>query len=345
MPWGAQPQVPEPDQDKGGWDEVAEVGVMLLVALALLPIAAISAIAAVAYRRAGLRAWTYWALAILTAGIGLAVVGWPAWAADYERGYGVLSGHAIDVLLWLPVAVPVGCIGGLGLGRTWRYLAKRSRHQWSVLPVPEGRARWFRRDTSPDYRRDRNLPWEGRGLRPGVLDGPNKAAEKVAADAPLPGRFTLGYAILPVNRANRRNPPRRLINAEYHLLVVAQPGAGKTYSLVIPNVLEWCGTLVVTTISSPKMTSWPTPTRCEAVWAGAPGYSTRAAKAVTTSPAGTLCEGRRNPGTRPERWPRPSPPGRVGEQRTGIPPGDSSRSRRRTCWPPISGQRPWPTSR
>lgn len=240
-----QPQ-PEPDE-KGGWDEVAEGLLMVGIAATLLPIAVVAIIGAIAYRRVGLRAWVYWALAILTAGIGLAILGWPAWVLDYEHGYGVLSGHAIDVLLWLPLAVPVGCIGGLALGRIWRYLAKRARHSWPVLPVPEGRARWFRRDTSPNYRKDPNLPWDGRGLRPGVLDGPNKAAEKVATDAPLPGRFTLGYAILPFNRANRRNPSYRLINAEYHLLVVAQPGGGKTYSLVIPNVLEWAGTLVVTT--------------------------------------------------------------------------------------------------
>jgi len=247
MPWGAQPQ-PDADQDrKGAGEELAEGLLMAGIGLALLPIAVIAVIGAVLYRRAGPRAWIYWALAVVTAGIGLAILGWPAWVLDYERGYGVLSGHAIDVLLWLPMSVPAGLVGGLALGRIWRYLAKRSRHSWPVLAPPEGWHQWFQRDTSPAYRKDKNLPWDGRGLRPGVLDGPNKAAEKVAADAPLPGRFTLGYALLPANRADRGHPPRRLINAEYHLLVVAQPGAGKTYSLVIPNVLEWCGTLIVTT--------------------------------------------------------------------------------------------------
>jgi len=251
MPWGTPaPPQPAPDE-KGGWDEVAEAGVMLGIGLALLPIAVVAAIAAVAYRRAGLRAWVYWALAVVTAGIGLAILGWPAWAVDYEHGYADLfRGQLVGVALWLPVAVPAGCIGGLTLGRVWRYLAKRSRHNWPVLPVPQGRARWFRRDTTEDYAEDMNLNWNGKGLRPAILDDRNeKAAQdgKRATDAPIPGRFTLGYTVIPGSRKNRRLPTWDLMTAQYHLLVLSQPGGGKTYSLVIPNVLQWAGAVVVST--------------------------------------------------------------------------------------------------
>jgi len=250
MPWGTPAPPPPAPDDKGGWDEVVEGLLMVGIAATLLPIAVVAIIGAIAYRRAGLRAWTYWALATITAGIGLAIVGWPTWLTDYEHGYGVVGGHAVDVLLWLPLAVPVGCITGLALGRTWKYLAKRSRHPWPVLPVPEGRARWFRRDTTVDFTTDMNLNWNGKGLRPGILDDRNEAAAqdpKRAVDAPVPGRFTLGHTVIPVNRANRRRPTWNLMTAQYHLLVLSQPGGGKTYSLVIPNVLQWTGAVVVST--------------------------------------------------------------------------------------------------
>ena len=221
------------------------------IGVALLPIAVIAVIGAVLYRRAGPRAWIYWALAILTAGIGLAILGGPTWAADYEHGYADLfRGQLVGVALWLPVAVPAGCITGLALGRVWRYLAKRSRHNWPVLPVPQGRARWFRRDTTEDYAEDMNLNWNGKGLRPAILDDRNeKAAQdgKRATDAPIPGRFTLGYTVIPGSRKNRRLPTWDLMTAQYHLLVLSQPGGGKTYSLVIPNVLQWAGAVVVST--------------------------------------------------------------------------------------------------
>jgi len=251
MPWGAQPQ-PDADQDrKGAGEELAEGLLMAGIGVALLPIAVIAVIGAVLYRRAGPRAWIYWALAIWTAGIGLAILGGPTWAADYEHGYADLfRGQLVGVALWLPVAVPAGCIGGLTLGRVWRYLAKRSRHPWPVLPVPEGRARWFRRDTTVDYAIDMNLNWNGKGLRPGILDDRNeKAAQdgKRATDAPIPGRFTLGYTVIPGSRKNRRLPTWDLMTAQYHLLVLSQPGGGKTYSLVIPNVLQWAGAVVVST--------------------------------------------------------------------------------------------------
>ena len=217
---------------QGTQSKKATVVLVGLAALIIfLPLAIVAGAVALA-RRAGV-GWQWLAgaaaAAVLTVGL---VVGLNGAFSAYWASYGALFGHHRDlaggVADLLPLTVAGGGLLGLATAELWRRRDQQRGVNWAESGSAGLRAA-FR-----SFGGRRAVPHSGVGLREGALHATPK---ELIVSEPCPGRIVVG--------SERR---QKVVAVPLHLAIIAPTGAGKTRSLVIPNVLDWDGPAVATSV-------------------------------------------------------------------------------------------------